>query len=451
MENLARSWYREVSRTVAAPTHLRIVELESLAQDLLLSVDATGVAIAVEDANDPESLVCLVSAGGCLPPVDARLDPHSGISGRCVRECRSQKSYDTLLDPRVERAACERLGIRSLAVVPVVAHSRCIGLIEAVSDQPGRFDADEVLAIEQAAKSAALLLDARESASEQPILVMSPPSRQLEEEAIPDGSERNVEPEPEAAISAQDEDTLPPTPLKIPRFLETQQLNSGHSWMRWVVVVVIALLAAIAGIRLLQDKFPEHLFAASRNTANPIAPSTPPAGESVSSAQGSTSIPPLAPVIKNDRASSFHTLGQRADRGDVAAQMDLAQAYLTGDNVPEDRAKAASWYIMAGENGSAEGKRRSIEITHGMALFQIGEIRFDLGKMYMSGTGAAQDYVSAYAWFELAKAAGDIRAQGEENTLEQKMDSGQVQEGRQRASQWLQSHSRKAPGVHSGR
>jgi TPR repeat protein len=131
--------------------------------------------------------------------------------------------------------------------------------------------------------------------------------------------------------------------------------------------------------------------------------------------------------------------------------MDLAQAYLAGDNVPEDQAKAASWYIMAGENGSAEGKRRSIEITHGMAPFQIGEIRFDLGKMYMNGIGAARDYVSAYAWFELAKAAGDIRAQAEENALEPKMDPGQVQEARQRASQWLQSHSRKASVSHSGR
>jgi TPR repeat protein len=131
--------------------------------------------------------------------------------------------------------------------------------------------------------------------------------------------------------------------------------------------------------------------------------------------------------------------------------MDLAQAYLTGDNVPEDQAKAASWYIMAGENGSAEGKRRSIEITHGMAPFQIGEIRFDLGKMYMNGTGTAQDYVSAYAWFALAKAAGDIRAQAQQDTLEQKMDSGQVQQARQRASQWLQSHSRKAAKSHPGR
>jgi hypothetical protein len=446
MENLARSWYREVSRTVAAPTHRQVAELESLAQDLLLNVDATGVAIAVEDVNDPESLVCMVSAGGCLPPVDARLDPNSGISGRCVRECRSQKSYDTLLDPRVERAACERLGIRSLAVVPVVAHSHCIGLIEAVSDSPGHFDADKVLAIEQAAKSAALLLEGRESASEQPILVMSPPSRQSEEQAIPHGSERDIEPPPEAAFSTQDEDTRPPTPLKIPKFLETQQSEPGRRpWLRWVVIVVIALVAAISGIRLLRGEFPGHLFAASRNTANPVVPSSPPAGESVSSPEGSTSISPPPPVIKTDRDSSFQTLAQRADRGDVAAQMDLAQAYLTGDNVPVDQAKAASWYIMAGENGSAEGKRRSIEITHGMAPFQIGEIRFNLGKMYMSGTGAAQDYVSAYAWFELAKAAGDIRAQAEENTLEQKMDSGRVQEGRQRASQWLKSHSRKAP------
>jgi hypothetical protein len=131
--------------------------------------------------------------------------------------------------------------------------------------------------------------------------------------------------------------------------------------------------------------------------------------------------------------------------------MDLAQAYLTGENVPKDATKAASWYIMAGENGSVEGKRRSIEITHDMAPFEIGEIRFDLGKMYMNGTGAPQDYVSAYAWFELAKAGGDIRAQAEEDTLEQKMDHGQILLAKQRASRWLQSHSRKGAASHSRR
>ena len=449
MENLARSWYREFSGTVAAATHRHISELESLAQDLLLHVDATGVAIAVEDANHAESLVCVVSVGSCVPPVNARLDPNSGISGRCVRECRSQKSYDTRLDPRVESAACERLGIRSLAVVPVMAHSRCIGLIEAVSDQPGCFDGDKVMDIEQSAKSAALLLDARESASEQPVLVMSPPSRQLEEEAIPDNSGRDIEPAPEAA-RAQDEDASPPRVVKIPRFLEEQQSDSGHPRLRWAVMVVLVVTAAIAGIRLPQGKLPEHLFAALRNSGNSVAPSSPPAGESVSSPEGSTSTPASPPVVENGRASSFQVMAQRAEHGDVAAQMDLAQAYLAGDNVPEDRAKAASWYIMAGENGSAEAKRRSIEITHGMSSFQIGEIRFDVGKMYMNGMGATQDYVSAYAWFELAKAAGDIRAQAEEDTLEKKMDSDQVQEGKQRASQWLQSHSRKARGLHSG-
>ncbi|HVH87416.1 MAG TPA: GAF domain-containing protein [Terriglobales bacterium] len=445
MKSLARSY--EISREIPPQAYAEAGDLESLAHDLRLSVDATGVAIVEEDAENPEALVCVVSVGRCVPAVGARLDPNFGISGRCVRECRSQKSYDTRIDPRVDRAASEQLGIRSLAVVPILRGSRCVGLIEAVSDRAGHFDEDKLPVIEQAASSAALLLDEHQQlTSEEPTPAILPASQEAEERPIPQLIEHYAEAEPEAIGSSHDEDSRVPlsSSVSTPKFLEAQHSQSRHSWRQWAVTGAIALLAIVVGIRILPGRVPRHLFAASHKATTSLVLSGSHAGEHV---QGSPSTPETASVIKNDDASS-EPLKQRAEHGDVAAQINLGQSYLTGNKLPEDRAKAASWYIMAGENGNAEAKRQSIEITRGMAPFQIGEIRFDLGKMYLDGVGAHQNYISAYRWFELAKAAGNIRAESEENTLEQKMSPVQIQEARQQASQWLQSHSRRT-GHHS--
>jgi TPR repeat protein len=121
--------------------------------------------------------------------------------------------------------------------------------------------------------------------------------------------------------------------------------------------------------------------------------------------------------------------------------MKLAKLYLHGSGVARDEVKAAAWYIIAGENGSREAKRRSIEITRGMSQSGIAEVRLAVGRMYRNGIGARVDDVAAYAWFELARAAGDPRAEAEENSLRSTMKDAEVQAARQRAASWLRAHS----------
>jgi putative methionine-R-sulfoxide reductase with GAF domain len=444
MGNLARTLYTESSATGSARTPAPARELQALAQNLVESLDANGIAIAHQDGENPEALVCLVSVGDGAPLVGARLDRDSGISGRCVRECRVQRSYDTSIDPRVERAACERLGIRSLVVVPLVADSGCIGLIAAFSGRPGHFDADKVLALERAAESATLLLDEQQNVTEQPVAFVSKSSHAPFEEKSPARqiSENSDPPDQEVAMASPEHVGIS-VRESIPRFLETQQSQAGSSRLRWAVIGVVALVAAVAGTRDLHRNSRPHLLAIQPRAANSTVARTAQAAQTSSSAEISKITSTASPVAGAEQSSPLHLLAERAKDRDVAAQMSLARAYMIGDHVPKDPAKAASWYVMAGENGSAAAKRRSIEITRGMAPFQIAEIRFNLGKMYMNGIGTKQDYVSAYKWLELSKVAGDIRAEAEESKLQKKMNSDQVQEARKQASDWLQSHSRK--------
>jgi len=168
MGNLASNWRDQSSRPLSAEVPWRPDNLDELARRLLVNVSASGIAIAREDPEAAGTFVCLLSLGACVPPRAARVDPSSGISGRCVRERRTQLCCDTGVDPRVDRTVSERLGIRSLVAVPLLADSRCIGLIEAVSDRPGHFDETKRAVVESAAEKATALLAQQQSPSESP-------------------------------------------------------------------------------------------------------------------------------------------------------------------------------------------------------------------------------------------------------------------------------------------
>ena len=158
MANTARALSEVVSSSVPTEDERLMAKLQEFAKNLLKNIEATGIAIAWRQ-SELGALICVASAGKKAPPTGAYVDPNSGISGRCVRECRTQKSYDTLIDPRVDPLVCKKLRIRSVAVVPFLSRSQCIGLIEAFSDRPGHFDPATVQMIEDAAISARLLLE----------------------------------------------------------------------------------------------------------------------------------------------------------------------------------------------------------------------------------------------------------------------------------------------------
>ena len=157
MASTARVLYDEVPSGVDSEVEALTAKIHELAKKLLKRIEANGIAIASLQ-SELGALICIASMGRKAPPIGACVEPNFGISGRCVRECRTQKSYDTLIDPRVDPAICKKLGIRSVVAVPLLSRSQCVGLIEAFSDRPGHFDPPRVQLVEDAAASAHLLL-----------------------------------------------------------------------------------------------------------------------------------------------------------------------------------------------------------------------------------------------------------------------------------------------------
>jgi TonB family protein len=114
--------------------------------------DATGAALALWSQG---VVICRARSGDTAPPLGAKLDVDSGISGECLRSGRYQRCQDTLTDPRVDAEVCQEMGLRSLAAVPLRGGQGVIGIIEVFSDCPNAFSDAHITLLKKLAQIAA--------------------------------------------------------------------------------------------------------------------------------------------------------------------------------------------------------------------------------------------------------------------------------------------------------
>jgi TonB family protein len=108
--------------------------------------EATGAALALKT---DEGVVCLARAGETAPPLGTVLGTDSGISGECFRSGVAQCCRDAFADPRVDAEASERLGVRSLAVVPLSDTAGVLGILEVFSDRAEAFGESHIALLGQ--------------------------------------------------------------------------------------------------------------------------------------------------------------------------------------------------------------------------------------------------------------------------------------------------------------
>jgi uncharacterized protein len=166
-----------------------------------------------------------------------------------------------------------------------------------------------------------------------------------------------------------------------------------------------------------------------------------------------------------------------ADQGLLAAQNNLADIYALGLGVPQDFGEAFKWYRLAADQSSSYAENVvGIAYEHGLYVAQddaeafrwyrraankiyerpgdtwIHSPQYNIGAMYASGRGTAQDYVQALMWFTLAAAFGDTKPPGplgiklvdtsKYTALEQRdrlmalMTSAQITEAERLAREW---------------
>jgi TonB family protein len=132
-------------------------------------LEGTGAsAVAVALAEGANGMACRASVGANSPGLGTRVDVESGLSGECVRSGSTMRCDNAESDPRVNSAACQRLGIRSIVATPIQVDSEVVGIIEAFSDKADAFGQQDAKTLEHAARKIAEASGQRSSATPPP-------------------------------------------------------------------------------------------------------------------------------------------------------------------------------------------------------------------------------------------------------------------------------------------
>jgi TonB family protein len=110
--------------------------LTAIAEAAQTLTGATGAALALRTKG---VIVCRARSGENAPELGAQVSESSGISGECLRTGKILRCDDTQKDYRVNAEVCRRLGLHSIAVLPLRARLQVAGVLETFSTRPYAF------------------------------------------------------------------------------------------------------------------------------------------------------------------------------------------------------------------------------------------------------------------------------------------------------------------------
>jgi len=108
----------------------------------------TGADGASLEVPDGEEMVYEAANGVATPFLGFRLKTATSLSGRTLIEGTSTRCDDSDTDPRVDRDACRKIGIRSMLIIPLRYGDRGLGVLKAMSAQPNAFSDAKQQALE---------------------------------------------------------------------------------------------------------------------------------------------------------------------------------------------------------------------------------------------------------------------------------------------------------------
>src|SRR5581483_10636811 len=115
----------------------------------LTGANATALAIRSDGV-----VTCRGRSGELAPEIGTRLSVDSGISGECLRTGKVLRCDDAFKDFRADPEVCRRLGLRSIAAVPLRGAHGTMGVLEAFSTRAYAFADEHMDALRQLAELA---------------------------------------------------------------------------------------------------------------------------------------------------------------------------------------------------------------------------------------------------------------------------------------------------------
>lgn len=266
-------------------------------------------------------------------------------------------------------------------------------------------------------------------------LFVPEPETAIGSEAIQPASSAS-KPSPVAAPERQSVPTLPngtlhqaPVPSRVsaglptPNFMVPEQIHASSEWRRilWIVIVGVVTIGFVfamtrktvppVDVRTEQSQArPTGAVTATATPATtaPVLVSTPPS-TIVQPTIVSAGTVPSAPTRQDEAENTVTSVLEptqvpvptpTVEVLDSNEQNRLGIAYLKGDGVKRDAAKAVEWFKKAAEQGNRNAQR-------------------NLGVAYLKGVGIAKDQVKAAEWLTKAAEQGDKDAQREVRRAEE--------------------------------
>jgi PAS domain S-box-containing protein len=101
--------------------------------------ELTGADGAVIELAEGEWMVYRAASGTAAAHVGVRVPIATSLTGLCVREGQLLRCDDSETDPRVDRGACHRVGVRSMIVVPLRHDGQVVGVLKVLSARAAAF------------------------------------------------------------------------------------------------------------------------------------------------------------------------------------------------------------------------------------------------------------------------------------------------------------------------
>lgn len=111
-------------------------EMASVANRAQYLTGAEGAGVELVEGSD---MVLAAAIGSAALHLGVRFPRAGSLSGLCVERAEALCTHDAAADARVNADAARRMGITSMACVPVVVHDRAVGVLEVVSSRPRAF------------------------------------------------------------------------------------------------------------------------------------------------------------------------------------------------------------------------------------------------------------------------------------------------------------------------
>ena len=116
--------------------------MQAIVDDRWAMPQATGIVVELRDGDQ---LYYAAASGTSAGLVGLRLPLNASLSGMSILTGAPLSCTDSETDSRVNRAACRKVGLRSMIVVPIPHRGQTVGVLKYYADRPGAFSEEDML------------------------------------------------------------------------------------------------------------------------------------------------------------------------------------------------------------------------------------------------------------------------------------------------------------------